>query len=91
MGWDSDSLQAEVSNPGGGKFSAPVQTVSGPIQPPASINWVPGYGKGVKRPGRGFNNSIPSGIEITGRVEQYLYPPLVLHGRRYGEIYLIVV
>jgi len=32
------------SNPGGAKFSAPVQTGPGPTQPP--VQWVPGLSRG---------------------------------------------
>jgi len=54
------------SNPGGGRFSAPVQT--GPGAHPASYIMGTGFFPGVKRPGRGIDYTPPSSAEVEGRV-----------------------
>ena len=74
MGRYSYSLRAGRPGdriPVGVRFSAPVQTDPGHIQPP--IQWVPGFFPGVKRPGRGGNHAPTSSAEVKERVELYLY------------------
>ena len=60
------------SNPGGERFSAPVQTV--PVAYPASYTMGTGSFPGVKQPGRGVDHP-PSSAEVEGRVELYIGPP----------------
>jgi len=55
------------SKPGGGEFSFPFQTDSGPIQP--RIKWVPNLFPGDKGPGRGINHPPPSSAKDKERVE----------------------
>jgi hypothetical protein len=62
----------------GTRFSAPVQT--GPGAHPASYTMGTGSFPGVKRPGRGVDNTTPSSAEVKKRVELYLYSPLGLRG-----------
>ena len=59
------------SNPGGARFSAPVQT--GPGVHPASYTIGTGSFPGVKRPGRGVDQPPPSSPEVKERVELHLY------------------
>ena len=61
------------SNPGGGKFSAPLQT--GPEAHPASYTMGIASFPGVKRPGRSTDHSPPSSAEIKERAELYLNSP----------------
>ena len=56
-----------------GRFSAPVQTVSGAL--PASYAVGTGSFPGVKWPGRGIDHPPPSRAEFEGRVGLYLYSP----------------
>jgi hypothetical protein len=53
-------LDGPGSNPGwGGEiFPHPSGPSLGPTQPP--IQWVPGFSKGVKRPGRGVDHPPPT-------------------------------
>ena len=57
--WWSDTLCTRPGRPWG-----PTQT---PVQ------WVPGLFPGVKRPGRGLFQSLPSSAEVKERVQLYLY------------------
>ena len=57
----------------GVRLSAPVQTGSGAY--PASYIMGTGSFPGVKRPGRGVDHPPPSGAEVEGRVELYIYSP----------------
>jgi hypothetical protein len=56
----------------GARFSAPVQT--GPGAHPASYAMGAGSFPGVKRPGRGGDQALPSSAEVKGRVGA-LYSP----------------
>jgi hypothetical protein len=61
------------SNPGGARFSAPVQTGPGPhILLYNEYRVFPG---GKVRPGREADPSLPSTAEVKNRVELYLYSP----------------
>jgi len=62
-----------VRIPVGVRFSAPVHT--GPGAHPASYTMSTGSFPGVKRPGRGVDNSPPSSAEVEGRVELYICSP----------------
>jgi len=53
------------------RYSAPVQT--GPGAHPASYSMGTGVFPGVKRPGRGVDNSPLSSAEVKERVDLYLY------------------
>jgi hypothetical protein len=66
MGWTVWGL-----NPGGARFSAPIQT--GPGAHPASYTMGTGSYPGVKRPGRGIDHPAPSSAEVEGKVELYTY------------------
>jgi len=57
----------------GARFSAPIQTGHGAH--PASYTMGTGSFPGVKRPGRGVGHRPPSGAEVKGIVELYLYYP----------------
>ena len=61
------------SNPGGEKFSAPVQT--GPGAHPTSYTMGTEYFHGIKRQGRGVDHRPPSSAEVKERVGLYLYFP----------------
>jgi hypothetical protein len=63
---------------GGGGFSAPVQTGHGAH--PASCTMDTGSFLGVKRPRCGVDHP-PFSAEVKGKVQQYFYFPLRLHGR----------
>jgi hypothetical protein len=53
-------------------FTTATRTAMGPNQPP--IQWVLGaLSLGVKRPGRGADNSPPSNAEVKACVELYLH------------------
>ena len=54
-------------------FRHPSRPALGPAQPP--IRWVPGFSRGVKRPGRGVHHPSPSSAEVKERVELYLFSP----------------
>jgi hypothetical protein len=73
-------------NPGGGKFSTPVQTC--PVARPAIYTLGTGSFPGVKRLGRGVDHPFPSSTKVNERVELYLYWPMGLYGLFYGELYL---
>ena len=60
-----------IESRGGARFSAPVQT--GPGAHPASYTMGTGSFPGVKRSGRGVENSIPSSVEVKERVGLCLY------------------
>ena len=80
-GWDSSvgiATRYGVDGPGiesrwGRDFPHPSRPALGPTQP--SAQWVPGLSPGVKRPGRGADPPPPSGTEVEGRVELYIYSP----------------
>jgi hypothetical protein len=57
--------------PVGARFSAPVQT--GPGVHPTSYKMGTGSFPGVKRPGGGVDDPLPSSAEVTGRVQLYIY------------------
>ena len=61
------------SNPGGGEFSAPVQTGAGAHS--ASYTMGTGSFQGVKRLGRDVDDPAPYRAEVKKRVEQYIYSP----------------
>jgi hypothetical protein len=72
--WYSDSLQPGRSGdriPVGARFSAHVQTGLGAH--PACFTRGTGSFPGVKRQGRGVDHPPPSGAEVKGRVELYIY------------------
>ena len=72
----SDSLRAGRSGdriPVGARFSALVQT--GPGAQPTSYTMGTGSFPGVKRPRRDVDHPPPSGVEVEGRVELYIYSP----------------
>jgi hypothetical protein len=48
----------------------------GPTQPP--VQWVRGFSRGVKWPGRDVDHPPPSIAEVKGGVELHLYSPLGL-------------
>ena len=54
---------------GGLDFPYPSRPAQGPTQP--LIQWVPGFFRVKKRPGRGVKHPHPSRAEIKERVEQY--------------------
>jgi hypothetical protein len=60
-------------NPGGARFSPPVQT--GPGTHPASYTMGTGSFPGVKRPGCGIDHPPPSSTEVKQTVEPYVYSP----------------
>jgi hypothetical protein len=70
------------SNPGGVRFSVPVQT--GPEARPASCTIGTGSFPGVKRPGRGGDLPPPSSAEVTNGLNLHLrlspVPPQVYDG-----------
>ena len=79
-GWDSAvgiTIRYGLGGPGiesrwGGRdFLHPSRPALGPTQPP--IQWVPGLSLGVKQPRRGIEHPLPSGAEVEGRVELYIY------------------
>ena len=85
----SDSLRAGLSGdrvPVGARFSTPVQT--GPAAHPASYTMGTVSFAGVKRPGRGVDQTPPSSAEVKERVELKSVPPLDLHGLFWGELFL---
>ena len=59
--------------PVGASFSAPIQI--GPGAHPASYTIGTGSFPGVKQPGRGVDNPLPSSAEVKERLELYLYSP----------------
>jgi hypothetical protein len=70
----------------GARFSAPVQTGSGTH--PASCTMGTVSFPEVKRSWRGVDHPPPSSAEVKERVELYLYSPLGLHERLWGELHL---
>jgi hypothetical protein len=58
----------------GARYSAPVQPGLGTH--PVSYTVGTGSFQGVKRPGRGVDNPLPTNAEVIERVELYLYVPL---------------
>jgi hypothetical protein len=62
------------SNPGGGRFSAPVQTGHGAH--PASYTTGTGSFSGVKRPGRGAEHPPPPNAQVKERVELFICSPI---------------
>jgi len=62
------------SNPGGAKFSIPVQTSPGAH--PASYTMGTRSFLGVKWPGCGVDHPPPSRTRVKERIELYLYSPL---------------
>ena len=66
------------SNPGGARFSAPVQT--GPGVQPAYCTMGNGPLPGVERLGCGVHHPPTSRAEVKERVELYIYPHLGLRG-----------
>ena len=77
------------SNPGGARFSAPVQTGHVPHPASCTIGYRVSF-LGVKRPGRAVNHPPPSSTEVKERVELYLCSPSGLHGLFQGELYLTI-
>ena len=68
--------------PVGRYFPHPSRRAQGP---PASYTMGTGtFFRGVKR---GVNHPPPTSAEVKERIELYLYPPLGLHGKLWGEIY----
>jgi len=62
-------------NPGGKRdFPHPSRPALGPTQ--SDTQWVPG----VKRPGRGVDHPLSSSVEVTERVELYIYSPVAIRG-----------
>jgi hypothetical protein len=82
LGYGLDDRGSRVRFPAGAGsflFTTASRTALGPTQP--LIQWVPGaHSMGVKRPGRGADNSPLSGTEVKERVELYLHSPIRLHG-----------
>jgi hypothetical protein len=64
-------LDGPGSNPGGDKFSAPIQTAH--EAHPASYTIGTGSFPGVKRPGRGVDHHPTSSVEFKERIELYLF------------------
>jgi hypothetical protein len=64
---------AGIESRWGAKFSAPGQT--GPGVHPASYTVGTGSFTGVKRPGRGVDNTLSSSAEVEEKVKLYLYSP----------------
>ena len=73
----SDSLQAGRSGDripvGWRDFPQPSRPAPGAH--PAFCTMGTGYFQGVKRPGSGVDNPLPSSTEVEGRVELYIYSP----------------
>jgi len=65
MGWT-----IRGSNPGGARFSAPLQT--GSEVHPASYAMGTGFFPEKKRPRRNVNSPLPSSADVKERVELYL-------------------
>jgi hypothetical protein len=61
----------EIESRWGRDFPRPSRAALGPTQPPR--HRVPGRSRGVKRPGRGVDQSPTSSAEVKERVELYLY------------------
>ena len=61
------------SNPGGARFSAPIQT--SPRAHPASYAMGTGSFLGVKQTRRGVDHPPPSSAEVQERIRLYLYSP----------------
>jgi len=59
------------SNPGGGEFSAPVQ--SGPGAHSASYTMGTGSFQGVERLGRGVDHPPPPSAEVKERIQLYIH------------------
>ena len=57
----------------GRDFSQPSSRALGPTQSP--VQWVPGHALEVKRPGRVVDRPRPPSVQVTERVEPYLYSP----------------
>jgi hypothetical protein len=57
----------------GRNFPHPSRLDLGPTQPP--VEWVPAFFPGVKRPGRGVYNPLPSSAEVKEGVKLYSYSP----------------
>jgi hypothetical protein len=67
-------------------FFTPVQTGTGAH--PASCTMGTRSFLGVKQPGRVVYHPPPPSVEVTERVELYLYSPLGLPGLLQGDLYL---
>jgi hypothetical protein len=65
-------------------YSAPGQT--GAVGHSVSCTMCTGSFPKIKRPGRGVDHPPPSNVEVKGRVELYINPPLELRGLFWGEL-----
>jgi hypothetical protein len=72
---------------GGARFSAPFHTGSWAY--PSYYTVVTGSFPGVKRPGRGVDQQLPSSAEVKERVELYLNPPQGLRGLFQGDLCIL--
>jgi len=84
-----DAGRSEDQIPMGARFYSLVQ--NGPGAHPASYTMGAGSFPSVSRPMRGVNHPTPPSAEVKERIGLYFCSSLCLHGRLYGELYLLLL